>query len=114
MLNIKKAQVEVFSQASLSDYIERIYTHFCDPSVALLSGTEKEASIANIDSLIDKAEDFDIDTEEEVQQFVEFGLKLGLNFTNEHDWAITILQDEYLLAEEKIKALAPLVNPNSG
>lgn len=105
MLSLTSKQLEVFDQQSLLNYINKTVQYFSKKQAALTEAMNNSELEDFIVSMIDKAEGYGIDIEDDVKEYILFSLQLGIDFPDQYDWATATLQDESLLSYEKTNLL---------
>lgn len=96
--------MDVLAEYSLDQFIRQAVAELEKSAPERLKDLGHEHLPEFVVEMLEKAETFGIDTEEEVLTYIRFAARFGRDFDTRHDWA-RVLRDPDLDAEDKIALL---------
>jgi len=105
MLSIRKQQVDTLVEDLVAKFVRRMAEHVRNTYPEQAAAMTQEKLQAFVSDVIEQAETEGIDTEDEVQVYLDHALVLGQDFNTKYDWAAEALEDLELSGEEKIELL---------
>ena len=101
MLKIREEQMDILAGYSLRQFVQQAVAHLEDTFADEVAALNRIPLEDFVSEMIDKAETFGIDTEEDVLAYIEFAVQLGPNFDTRYAWA-KVLSDPDLDGDEKV------------
>lgn len=105
MLVIRPEQMKVLDEYSFKQFVKSMLDYLKSNHAPRVVGKTDSELQGIIEAGTDKAEGYGIETEDEVRGIIECLVVFGNAFDVENEWAIKILHDESIGADEKVRLL---------
>lgn len=107
MLVIRKAQLETLEEYSLASFVQRMAKQLRSSCAAETRDISEPDLRQMISAGVERAEQFGIEDEADVERFLDYTLRFGPEFgnTSQTTWAGEILQDDGMDGSEKMNRI---------